>query len=120
MFEKLDDKNFEIYAARNYTNPRCLTIEDFQEDVLKFKYVVRLLNKYEKSGMINERLVLNHLILLYSVFETNAVNRILFYKIKEPLWPALKAFMIYLNRVPEDRYMNVTVDLKIVKKLQEL
>ena len=37
-FEKLTNKNFLLFAAKNYINEQCMTTEEFQEDLQKFKY----------------------------------------------------------------------------------
>ena len=51
-FEKLTSKNFTLFAAKNYNNPQCMTSEEFEEDLQKFKYVKRLFNRYETTGEI--------------------------------------------------------------------
>jgi hypothetical protein len=50
MIEKLDDSNFLIYAAKCYDNPQCFEDLEFYEDLARFKYIKRLLNRYEESG----------------------------------------------------------------------
>ena len=66
-------------------------------------------------------LILNHIIVIYNVFEIFAANKMMFFKIDEDLWPSLKSFLIYLNYLPENnQYSGVTVDLHIARKLQTL
>ena len=57
----LTDRNFELFAAKNYRNPQCLDPDEFYEDLAKIKYVQRLLRKYRDAGELRERLILNHL-----------------------------------------------------------
>jgi len=121
LFSELDNDNFELYAAKHYRNFSCISTEEFYEDVARFKYVLRLLRRYRQSGLIQERLILNHIIVIYNVFEVFAANKMMFFKIDEDLWPSLKSFLIYLNYLPENnKYHGVTVDLHIAKKLQTL
>tara|TARA_B110000483_G_scaffold68275_1_gene85276 strand:- start:714 stop:1085 length:372 start_codon:yes stop_codon:yes gene_type:complete len=121
LFSELDNDNFELYAAKHYNNFSCISTEEFYEDVARFKYVLRLLRRYRQSGIIQERLILNHIIVIYNVFEILAANKMMFFKIDEDLWPSLKSFLIYLNYLPENnKYRDVTVDLNIAKKLQTL
>ncbi len=121
LFSELDNDNFELYAAKHYRNLSCISTEEFYEDVARFKYVLRLLRRYRQSGLIQERLILNHIIVIYNVFEIFAANKMMFFKIDEDLWPSLKSFLIYLNYLPENnKYHDVTVDLHIAKKLQTL
>ena len=48
--------------------------DEFIEDLKRFKYVKRLVNRYIESGYLADRLILNHLIVLHNVFgrETNS------------------------------------------------
>ena len=121
LFNELDNDNFELYAAKHYRNLSCISTEEFYEDVARFKYVLRLLRRYRQSGIVQERLILNHIIVIYNVFEIFAANKMMFFKIDEDLWPSLKSFLIYLNYLPENnQYSGVTVDLNIARKLQTL
>jgi hypothetical protein len=121
LFNELDNDNFELYAAKHYRNLSCISTEEFYEDVARFKYVLRLLRRYRQSGIVQERLILNHIIVIYNVFEIFAANKMMFFKIDEDLWPSLKSFLIYLNYLPENnQYSGVTVDLHIARKLQTL
>ena len=49
-FEFLNDDNFLLFASKNYENPQGITYDDFLEDLKRFKYIKRLLKRYEKSG----------------------------------------------------------------------
>ena len=120
IFNELNNANFELYAAKHYRNPACLSIEDFKEDVVRFKYVNRLLKKYEASGMISERLILNHLITIYNVFDIEAATRMIFYRVSASHWPTIKTFLIYLNYLEPDQKRDVVTDLYVAKKLQSL
>ena len=120
LFSELNNENFELYAAKHYRNEACLDVQEFKEDVARFKYVLRLLRRYKESGIVQERLILNHLIVIYNVFDISAATRILFYKIEPDLWPLIKTFLIYLSYMPEDKYSQVTIDLTLAKKLQAL
>lgn len=120
LFDELTSKNFELYAARHYKNHKCLCIEDFEEDISRFKYVLRLLRKYKDTGEINVRLVLNHIIVIYNVFEISAANRMMFFRIDDDLHRILKTFLIFLNYITDDQQKYTTVDLNIAKQLQEI
>jgi hypothetical protein len=98
-FEKLDESNFLLYAAKHYDNPQCLDTEEFYDDLKRFKYLKRLFGKFEESGELRERLIINHLIVLYNVFGQHA-TRMLFLKL-EPYYPYLKPFLVLLNYMPD-------------------
>ena len=71
-FEQLNDDNYLMFAIKNYENPQAVTQEDFYEDLKKFKYIKRLLKRYQKTGELKTHLLLNHFICLYNVFDDAA------------------------------------------------
>ena len=49
VFNELTEKNLFLYAAKHYKNPKFSDIDDFYEDLKRFKYIKRLLNQdYDK------------------------------------------------------------------------
>ena len=102
-FEELNKNNYLIFAIKFYDNPQSLTKEDFDNDLKRFKYVKRLLNRYKNTKNIEDlkvHLILNHLIVLFNVFNDAAVP-LLFYNLDEYHWSTIKSFLIFLNRLPE-------------------
>ena len=106
-FDDLNEKNFLLYAMKEYNNPQCVDVDEFNDDLKKIKYIKRLLNQYISEGNLKERLLLNHIIVFFNVFSTKAATRILFYKMEEEFWPMLKTFLFYLNYMPEDKIESV-------------
>ena len=98
---ELNNDNFLIFAIKNYDNPSCTGMSELEDDLKRFKYLKRLFNRYEKTGDPNERLIINHLILLYNVFG-NATTKMLFFKLEEKYWSNLKTFLVFLDRIPEE------------------
>jgi len=97
--DDLNDENFIIYAIKAYERPTCI-MSEFEEDMKRIKYLKRLFYKFEKNDDLKERLILNHLIILYNVFGKDA-TKILFFKLEEKYYPILKAFLIFLNHMPK-------------------
>ena len=96
---ELNDDNFLMYAIKNYYNPGSMGMKDLEEDLKRIKYIKRLLNRYHKTGEVNERLILNHMVVLYNVFGTGATD-MLFYKLESEYWSDLKTYLVYLHRMP--------------------
>ena len=94
-FSSLNESNFIMYAMKYYENPTCVGMDEFYEDLNRIKYVKRLFRKYEKSGILRERLILNHLIILGNVFGPIVTSRIMFYKTEPELHSYLKSFLVY-------------------------
>ena len=99
-FDELNESNYMLFAIKFYDNPQSVTREDFDNDLKRIRYVKRLLKKYKETGELKVHLILNHLIVLFNVFNDAAVP-LLFYSLDEDLWPAIKSFLIFLNRIPE-------------------
>jgi 5'(3')-deoxyribonucleotidase len=100
MFDDLNEENFLMYAVKAYTSPHCI-MSEFESDLKRTKYLKRLFRRYKVTKGLKERLILNHIILLYNVFGPEAATRILFYKIDEEDYDILKTFLLYLNFMPD-------------------
>jgi len=101
VFDDLNEKNFLLYAMKEYDNPQCVQVEEFYDDLKKVKYIKRLFNQYLNEGVLKERLLLNHIIVFYNVFPVRSATRILILKIEEEFWPILKTFLVYLSYMSE-------------------
>jgi hypothetical protein len=101
-YEKLDEMNFILFAAKHYDNPQCYNIDEFHDDLKRFKYLKRLFGKYQETGELKERLVINHIIILYNVFG-EAATRMLFMKL-DNYQSYLKPFLVMLGYMPEKIY----------------
>ena len=99
-FNELNKDNVLLFAIRYYNNPSATTAEEFEEDLKRFKYVKRWLNKYHNGGEINSHLLLNHIIVIFNCWSDAAIP-LLFQKIDSSYWTYLKSFFVYLDRVPE-------------------
>jgi hypothetical protein len=98
--EKLNEDNFLLFAMHHYDNPQCHSVAEFEEDIKKFLYLKKLISRYKNNDELRERLILNHIIVLYNIFG-DAATRMLFYKIEESCWAILITFLVYLERMPE-------------------
>ena len=110
--DKLDDSNFMLYAAKFYDNPGCLDLLEFHDDLNRIKYIKRLFRRYAETSELKERLILNHLIILYNVFDSGPLTRMLVYKLYDYL-EYLKPFLMLLNYWP-DRVENIGLDDELI------
>lgn len=128
MFDLCDD-NFLIYAAKCYDRPHMLQSE-FEDDLMRLKYVKRLLRKYRQTGDIKERLVLNHVIILSNVFGVEPTVNMLFFKCDQEDYPILKTILLFLNYLPSHlkvsfnkyyiRQEEIPVDLAVAERLKAI
>ena len=95
----LTEDNFMTFAATGYINNHCETDEEFHEDVNRIKFIRKIYTIYDKSGEVNINLLLNHLIILYNVFEHRTCTKMLFFKLPE-YWPHLKSSLYHSGYLP--------------------
>ena len=121
-FNELNESNYMLFAIKFYDNPQSVTREDFESDLKRIRYVKRLLKRYQNNGELKVHLILNHLIILFNVFNEAPVP-LLFYNLDEELWPAIKSFLIFLNRVseyPKTKVNEIEADEYCLQQLKEL
>jgi hypothetical protein len=121
-FDELNEDNYLLFAVKFYDNPQAVTFEDFESDLKRIKYIKRLLKRYKNTGELKIHLILNHLIVLFNVFNDASIA-LLFYNLDEELWPYIKSFLIFLNRIPEYPKTSVNYikeDEECLKKLQTI
>ncbi len=94
-----------LYAMKNYDNPGCRTLDEFESDYQKFSLIAKMIKKDDA----NVKLILNYIIMLYNVFQYDACTKLLFKKVDTEYWNKLKPFILYLNYMPE-----VITDLSVV------
>lgn len=126
-YDRLTDENFVLYAMHNYSNNQCRGLDEFEEDLNRFKYLKRLFCRYKDTGDLKERLILNHIIVLYNVFGVKAATKMLFFKMEPKFHSALKTFLVFLNFMPSvvitDQQLidtDIPVDEKIVGVLRKV
>lgn len=121
----LNEDNFLLFAMHHYDNPQCHSIQEFEEDVKRFLYLKKLITRYKQSEELRERLILNHIIVLYNVYGDAATN-MLFYKIDQEYWDVLVTFLVYLERMPEllpqygIKVSDIALDEKIINALRKI
>lgn len=127
-FDDLTSENILLYAVKAYDKPNCI-MSEFMEDMKRFNYLKRLFRRYRKQGDLKERLVINHLVVLYNVFGVEVATRLLFYKMNNEDYGTLKTFLLFLNYMPNTVHgikgnniqsSDISVDLVIAEKLREI
>lgn len=127
--EILSDANFVSYCAKNYSNPCCSGPDEFYEDVQRIKYVKKLLTRFTETGDLKTRLILNHIVILGNLFNSVALNRILYLKAQDQ-FHQIKPFLLVLGKLSQ-KIENVKeesvvltdiffMDMKIVNSLRDI
>lgn len=127
IIEPLNEKNYIRYAMKNYDNPSG-GVEEFEEDMARIVYLKRLFRKYHNTGILRERLVLNHIVTFYNVFGVEVATRLLFFRIESELHYILRTFLVFLNYLPDGNpsfsvgvdLLGVHLDKKIIDLLRKI
>ena len=109
-----------MYAIQHYHNPSCEGMSEFNDDMKRFKYIKRLFRKYKDTGILKERLLLNHIIILNNLFGAEASSTLLFFKTEQEHWSTLKEFLEFLNIMPENELIEISTDNTVKQKLMEI
>jgi hypothetical protein len=121
-FDELNEDNYLLFAIKFYDNPQAVTKDDFEDDLKRIKYVKRLLKRYKNTGVLKTHLILNHLTVLFNVFDDAAVP-LLFFNLEKELWTYIKSFLVFLNRLPEYPKTEINIieeDIECLKQLQSI
>ena len=118
--DNLTESNLLLYAAKHYYNPRFSDIDEFYEDLKRFKYVKRLVNRYLDDKELAERLILNHLIVIFNAFGIEHSVNMLKVKLDERHWPVIKPFLVFLKYITNDQYTGIEMDKKVIERLRSI
>jgi len=118
--ENLNDSNLLLYAAKHYYNPTFSDIDEFNEDLKRFKYIKRLVNRYLDDDKLTERLILNHLIVIFNVFGIEPALKMLEVRLDDRHWPVVKPFLIFLNYIKNDQLTGIMMDQYVVEALRKI
>ena len=120
MYEKITADNVMMFAIKHYDNPQCEGEKEFHDDMKRFKYIKRLLRKYKEAGVLKERLLLNHIIILNNLFGPEACVTLLLFNIQREYWEALKSFLFFLNMIRDDELTQIKENSEVLKILRKL
>ena len=109
-FKSLTPENINMFAMKHYDNPSCVDEAEFLSDLKRFKYLKRLFRKYDMTGELKMRLIINHIIILSNVFGVDASTTLLFFKMEQKHWSLLKTFLVYLSFMPENDLIDIPIN----------
>ena len=98
--QPINEHTFLMIAMKHYDNPQCTTLAEFEEDLKRFGYLKKLFGRYKDHSELKERLILNHITVLYNLFGI-ATTELLFFKIDKEYWNTLATFLLYINVMPD-------------------
>lgn len=121
LFNEINEDNFLLFAAKNYYNPRCIDAEELYEDLKRFKYLKRLIKRYQDGGNLAVNLIMNHLVVIFNVFGVEAGLKMLEFKLTSTDdLVVVKPFLIYLNAITNDKYTGIPMDNHVIEELRKI
>ena len=120
VFSKLTEENLFLYAAKHYYSPKFTDADEFNDDLNRFKYIKRLVNRYLQGDELPDRLIMNHLIVVSNVFGIEATLEILGFMLEDKHWPVIKPFLIFLRYIKNTEYTEYDMDNLVVEALRKI
>jgi len=120
-FDMLTEENFELFAKLKYNNPSCVSVDEFNDDMKRIKYIKRLFLKFDNERVLKDRLICNHILILCNLFGVESSIRMLFFKIEKQYHGFLKTFLKHLNilpvKIPEVNLDLIQIDGRIERQI---
>ena len=117
---ELNDANLFLYAAKHYYSPLGIDAEEFNEDLNRFKYIKRLVNRYLETGQLSDRLILNHIIVIFNVFGIEAALNILLFKMNTEQLEVIKPFLVFLRHITDTQMVEIKMDKTAIEALRKI
>lgn len=121
---QLTHETLILFAAKHYDLAPSSNTSEFMKDLDIPILLKKLFGRYVSSGELRERLILNHMITFFNVFDPDAANKILFFRIEEKYYSILKSFLVFLNRCPNQLegvdIDSIPLDFKTLEKLRKI
>ena len=78
------------------------------------------MNRYIENDKLSERLILNHLIVIFNVFGAEAALNMLQVKLDKEQWSTIKPFLVFLKYIRNDQLTGIEMDQKVVEVLRKI
>ena len=116
-YDELLDEDLVVFAAKHYYTPKgYIDPEEFYDDLKRIKYIKRLVNRYLETGRLTERLLMNHIIVIFNVFGNYASLAILSNRLEDKHWPIVKPFLEYLQYLKPGQLKHIKSNVEVKNK----
>lgn len=119
MFEEPNKENFDRFLLIHLRSPKSMDEEDFDEIKGRLLGLKKLFSKFSRNGILRERLILNNLIFLFNVLETDACIKAVRFTIEANACHA-DPFFVFLGRLKETHLNESNTHPKIVEALRKI
>lgn len=125
LFDELNGNNYVLFAAKHYQNRQCESTDEFYRDLNQFKYLKKLINRFLKEEENDDmdkvfRLITNHIITIYNVFEMMAAHKMMIYKLDDLQMQVVKPILLKLGYITERDFINVSLHKGAIDKCRKI
>lgn len=118
---ELTKKNYRVIAIKAYDNPYCLNEDEFDEDLKKLVTIRKMIANEHNGNTANIKLLINHLISYYNVFENETATDLLMFKLDDYQKPYACALLKFLNLpIPANISFNNQFYQKILNEYKKI
>lgn len=117
---KLTRDNYKVLAGQAYTNPSCVSVEEFEDDLSTHLLVKRLAGKIARGSSKNLRLLTNHVVCFANNFELPFVKQLLLFETDPDERSVILSVMLYLGYLNKHEYSSTELQLNTLKLLKEM
>jgi len=110
------DTQFVKYCLQYYQTP-LFNRQEFENDLNRLVILKKSFKRYDTTGKINIRLILNNIIILINVFGVEPANIVLFYRLGAAYYSHIKTILLFLDSYVEN---NITKDIPEDKEITEI
>ncbi len=84
-------------AGQNYYRNNFFNYTEFKKDLYNLFIVRKMINRFIKTGIVNEKLLLNNIVISINVFGINQINSIFELLLSKEELGVIKSILIFLN-----------------------
>ena len=117
---ELTRENLPVYASRFYTNSKCVGLEEYMEDLLKYRLVQKLSKKIGLGKSENIRLLCNHVVCFTNNFEIEAAKKILMFEAETVEKEVIKTILNYLGFLDRNEMSHISFNLYAARALKDM
>lgn len=112
----ITDDNFMVYACKAYKSP-AICQKDFETDLRLIGQIGRFITRIQNNHTMNLRVLINHVITFYNVFELETGTRLVLHRLSESSHILFFTLLDFLRIVPlsvkADFDFNIDEDFKV-------
>lgn len=113
-------EQFLMYAIKHTKLDTYVSMAEFKMELKRFRSIRRAFVTYEKTGVLELPLFITHFIILHNLFPTEVLNQFLFSEVPDTHWKRLKATLIFLDLLVQNRTLKLLTNPVVSVRLNRI